>query len=270
MRILFLLLMIFYVQPSLVLAKHNCQGDSAKYRLLPELIGRENTSRTIPIALPCDSMIVPRNQITTIFNGSLLYFKKVSLDNQINVQGRLVAKGNSNLPIYFAGSLVDSGFLAQPGNGAWGNILVAQEASLELHHTQFWNAPTPLILNSRKVLFDKVYFKGCIAFIEPSVKTHNLDSKGEWINYFDYQKNVNVTQTINPPKNDSSKAPGFWSAGKIAWSIAGAAAIMGGSYYALMDKSADAKNSPPIINKVTDVDDQNSDPSILGNSTKRP
>jgi hypothetical protein len=135
-----------------------CAGDSAGYRIMPPLIGRSAPTAWVPNGMPCDSMIVPRDQ-TTIICGSSILDIGTGPGGKIVVRGKLMVDGKPGDPPYLVASIAADVVGFAPGERPWVGIQADRGAILRISHARFYNASTPVLLSSRDLVLKNCYYK---------------------------------------------------------------------------------------------------------------
>jgi hypothetical protein len=128
-----------------------CGGDSAGYRIMPPLIGRSAPTAWVPNDMPCDSMIVPRDQ-TTIICGSSILDIGTGPGGKIVIRGKLMVDGKPGDPPYLVASIAADVVGFAPGEKPWNGIQADRGAILRISHARFYNASTPVLLSTRDLV----------------------------------------------------------------------------------------------------------------------
>jgi hypothetical protein len=162
-----------------------CEGDSARYRIMPPSIGRPAATVRTPYDLPCDSMIVPRGQTTTIYGSSVVNFGFGS-GGKIVVKGKLVIEGKPGNPAYLAGSIAN-GIGFAPGDRPWIGVVADSGSILRISHARFYNASDALVLSSRDVVLKNCFFKGASSLILPDTSLA-LNPNGQSVSSLDLRE----------------------------------------------------------------------------------
>jgi len=240
-------------------AAGKCDGDSAKYHIMPKTIGRPNEIFKSPYALPCDSMLVPEGQTTTIYSASMVHFgPNPSLASRIVVKGKLLVEGKAENPTYFSGSVKQTELGYVPGTQVWDGIEVDSGAVVRFDHARIFNAPTAMLVYSKDVVLEDCYFQGASGIILLD-KNLLLNTQGHTIDVMDLRNGVKetpkATAKSSEPKKDSgsrAKKPGsirnaLYTAGGV-----GLLAATGVTWFALSSHSKPAK--PPETGSNLDSD----------------
>lgn len=175
-------------------ATESCKGDSAKYHILPDEIGREGERMKTPFELPCDSMVVPSGATTIIHPASMLYFRDTSQAiKKIMVYGTLIAEGTMSEPIFFCGSIKKNSTLGfMPGEAAWQGIEIDQEGKIKFQNVRFSKASSAIISLSPNIAIYNAHFKGTPSIILPDTtikitlsgaKVDTLEFVGKYLHY---------------------------------------------------------------------------------------
>jgi hypothetical protein len=145
-----------------------CAYDSASYHIMPKEIGRENEIFKSPYLLPCDSMVVPSGQTTTIYEFSMLHFgTNPSPESKIEVKGTLIIKGKAERPVYFSGSIKQGETGYAPADARWDGIVIDSGGSVQSRYARIFNAPTPMVVLSKNVFMVNTFFQGASGIILP-------------------------------------------------------------------------------------------------------
>ncbi len=156
-----------------------CLYDNTKNHL-PTHVGNPRAYGIATHLLPCDTMVVPSGQTTTIHAGTWLHFGEASSPNHvILVKGTLITEGTAEKPVTFSGTLAEGLTGTVPGGSLWGGILVAEGGKVRLQGTRIHNASSALISNSTDVAFSQAFFKGCLNLLPPNQQSILLDYEGE-------------------------------------------------------------------------------------------
>lgn len=231
-------------------AAGKCEGDSARFHIMPKDIGNAGRSAPAPFAFPCDSMVVPAGQTTIIHGSTLAHFGDPSLASKITVKGNLVVEGKPERPAYLCGSISTTEFGPVPGSQAWGGVEVDSGASLRISHARVFNAPTALILFSKDMVLEDCYFRGTSGLVLPDTSLF-LDPKGATLDKLDTRNGRPVLSAHKEKENrekghgkDGSPAIGK----RAAWIAAGAVGILaasGAAWLALRDDSKENGSGKP-------------------------
>lgn len=191
-----------------------CAGDSARYRIMPPVIGRPGATARSPYDLPCDSMVVPRGQTTTIHGLSVVNFGPGSrAGGKIVVKGKLVIEGKPGNPAYLAGSIAPNTIGFAPGNRPWSGIEADSGAILRISHARFYNATAGMILSSRDVILKNCFFKGTSALTLPDTtlplnpvgqSLSSLDLREGWLSIF---SGGSAAKSLDEPEAEPSDLP---------------------------------------------------------------
>ncbi|HLP42726.1 MAG TPA: hypothetical protein VK465_14550 [Fibrobacteria bacterium] len=191
-----------------------CAGDSARYRIMPPVIGRPGATARSPYDLPCDSMVVPLGQTTTIHGLSVVNFGPGSrAGGKIVVKGKLVIEGKPGNPAYLAGSIAPNTIGFAPGNRPWYGITADSGAVLRISHARFYNASAGMTLSSRDVILKNCFFKGTSALTLPDTtlplnpvgqSLSSLDLREGWLSIF---SGGSAAKSMDEPEEDPSDQP---------------------------------------------------------------
>jgi hypothetical protein len=211
-----------------------CEGDSARFRILPPTIGRPAATVRTPYELPCDSMIVPPGQTTIIYGSSVVNFGSgTGPGGTILVKGKLVIEGKPGNPAYLSGSVeaTEAGF--GPGDGPWIGIQADSGAILRISHARFYNASAALVVSSRDVVLKNCFFKGTSALSLPDTSLA-LNPMGQSLSSLDLREGRRaffatgsgaVNGDGNAERGPRNGRAGKWLAGSVGvLAISGAAA----------------------------------------------
>lgn len=217
----------------------NCGGDSARYRIMPPLIGRPAATARTPYDLPCDSMIVPRGQTTTIYGLSVVNFGS-GPGGKIVVQGKLVIEGKPGNPAYLAGSIAN-GIGFAPGDRPWIGVQADSGAILRISHARFYNASAALVLSTRDVVLRNCFFKGTSFLTLPDTSLP-LNPSGQSLSALDLREGGWALFHAGSDDGRSDRGARIVRAGKWLAGGVGILAIAGGAWWLLR---ADAKPAAP-------------------------
>ncbi len=180
-----------------------CESDSSRYHIMPREIGSENESLKSPYALPCDSMIVPAGQTTTINEYSMLHFgPNPPVTAKIVVKGTLIIKGKPDRPVSFSGTVLPThpGYL--PGEAKWDGITVDSGGMVRSDYAKIINAPTAMVIQSRNVAMFNTMLQGVAGVVLPDSYI-SVGSNGTTIDTIDLRLKKNAT--VGKAKPGASK-----------------------------------------------------------------
>ncbi len=244
------LVLVAFSNPFAAAKKSGCSENADFYRSLPTKIGNEDQTQKLPYKLKCDTVYVRKGVTTTVYPSTMLYFQNPNLNSLIFVEGTLILQGTENSKVYISGSIdtINHGFM--PGDKPWGGIEVQAGGKVEMAHTVFYGASTPITSLSRKIKITNTTFKNGLGIEVAGTPAFPLEPKGQNILAVDF------TEEFKRPM-DGDGAGGLASAGKDSLSekeraelfgkgakpfwtwkkIAGGGVLLGalaaGSYYAL-------------------------------------
>lgn len=236
-----------------VRAAGKCGGDSARYHIMPKVIGRPNEIFKTPFTLPCDSMLVPAGQTTTIHAATMINFgTNPSLASRIVVKGTLLVEGKPENPVYFSASVKQSDFGYVPGTQVWDGLQVESEATVKFKHARIFNAPTALVVFSKNVTFEDCYLQGASGIILLDTNLL-LNTQGHTIDILDLRKGLKssplsiANSAGTKGKSDTAEKKSGIKKGLIY--TAGGVGIAAAAGIALFALNGNSKaNPPPIIN----------------------
>ncbi len=219
-------------QPQRMDTRSDCAEGAGRRRILPTEIGRPGMEHRQLLAMPCDTMIVPKGSTTLVHPNVMLHFRNPSLKNFIKVEGDLVFKGNKDAYVYLSSSLdtLDRFKRAyEPGTGMWSGLEVAPGGSVEMEFAVVVGAPTPLTAFSQRVMIKNTLFKGASGIVMPNGEVYPMEPKIHAVRNLDlaapnqpeFPEEPSRAQIDAPSSGEKEKLfkePGsFWTAGKI-WS----------------------------------------------------
>ncbi len=269
-------LLLTLIVPFASHAASTCGGDSTKYRILPDEIGREGDVFKTPFVMPCDSMLVPEGSKTVIHPSSMLYYRDTSTSlKKITVRGTLIAEGTASEPIFFCGSIKKNNTLGYiPGDAVWQGIELESGGKIEFKNVRFIRASSALIVFSPNITVYNAQFKGTPSLIlpdtllfltMPEAKVDTLELKGKFFRYrAGKTKNANQESSANSPptknsitdtlpitsKSDSQPKKGI-SKNEILWYSLGGAALLSaaGVTYMALQKEPGSPNNPVQVSE---------------------
>jgi hypothetical protein len=195
-----------------------CEGDSARFRIMPPVIGRPEATARTPYDLPCDSMVVPRGQTTTIHGLTVVNFGPGSRPGgKIVVKGKLVIEGKPGNPAYLAGSIAPNVIGFAPGDQPWFGIQADSGAILRISHARFYHASEGMVLSSRDVILKNCFFKGTSALTLPESRLtlnpvgqslSSLDLREGWLSIFSGGSAAKTaTEPADEPADELTEEP---------------------------------------------------------------
>ena len=230
-------------------AAGTCGSDSARFHLLPKTIGSPNAVSRTPYALPCDSMVVPSGQTTTIYGASMLHFgPNPGPASKIVVKGALVIEGKADNPAYLSGSITATEFGLVPGNQAWDGLVVDSGASLRVSHARVFNAPTALVSFSKNVVLKDCYFRGTSGLVLPDTSLF-LNPQGQTVDALDLRtgKPHGLAKAVHESRKGSPARPAASGSGRSAALITaggiGLLAASGVAWWAIQENSKGKGNA---------------------------
>ncbi len=263
--------LILFFACKLTLAFH-CDDSRGASQNLPLDIGPSDTLAKLPYTMHCDTMWVPKGQITRIHAGSHLFFAKSIADGWIKVEGVLKIEGSKDNYVFISGAVENIKGNLQPTAKKWNGIEVTPNGELEMKFVGVTNAPNAITAFSNKVKITNSWFKGSSGLYFPDGSLYKMEPKWEAINAIDFaQGNTNVLPIATTPKaansapkedklsaNEKSslfKNPNPWSMGKKigAASALGVVGIVGG-YWIFHGKSSGSGNTDPDNAKLSPLD----------------
>jgi len=234
-----------------------CGYDSASYRIMPKVIGRENEIFKSPFAMPCDSMLVPKGDTTTIYEFSMLHFgANPPASSKITVMGTLIVKGKPDHPVYFSGSVKETQMGYVPAEAKWDGIEVDSGGTIRFQYARVFNAPTAMVILSKNTVMVNSFFQGTAGIVLPDTSI-SIGVDGTTID-MDLRKSTptfgNSTPELvdHPRKNENQRnESGSISGKKVAiYAIAGALVTAGGITMWALGKDDSKGGSTPISGRL--------------------
>ncbi len=246
----------------------SCSEGSGDWAILPPKIGSPNNSKTMPYALHCDTMFVPKGHTTVVYPGVLLYFALPEATHLIRVQGTLELQGSKDNYVSSAGGLDPMQAAPAPSKTtSWAGILVDPEGKLVTRFAGFYGAATPITAFSNAVKIVNTFFTGGTGIIKPDGTLYGLNPQFTAINALDFSASSPEQALAAPDSANPSAAPadtltaaekaalfksqqgGFWSH-PLTWVVGGGVLLASGAigYYALKPAKTPAMNTTPPAN----------------------
>jgi hypothetical protein len=227
-------------------ASGKCEGDSARYRIMPKSIGRPEQASPTPYPMPCDSMVVPPGQTTRIYGSAMIHFgADPATSGKITVKGDLIVEGRKGSPVYLSGSVASTEFGFVPGPHSWDGLELDSGASLRMSHVRMFNAPTALVLFSRNAILQDCYFRGVSGLVLPDTSLF-LNPQGQNVDALDLRTGnaAHLAKTPAPDRKAEPRPSGKRTAALAAGGVGIAALILGAGWLALNATGEDAKPAP--------------------------
>lgn len=228
------------------------------YRQLKDEYGVFNAASRQTVLLPCDTMVVEADKLTTVYPNTMLHFgSKASEACVIIVRGQLLAEGAPNRPILFVGNVQAGPMGITSGKARWGGFQIDTLGSVGFTEVDVKYAVTAMTFIGRNSRLVNVNFVGSYGLILPGGRNYSLNPKGEHFREFDIlnppngERNITQQGSAMSPGDPRPKQqhPASRSKNKTTWLVSslavGALAAGGAATYVWWVRDSKTQSQPP-------------------------